>query len=115
MIPDLGKAGQTARQSIDIYMLVEQFFNKFFNSLLLNLFMTVFPKEQAIAELDRLFNANLQALDGGLKQIQMNDLQLYIEIKKAIQNTFDGMRLMIEKGYGPTQEKSEKPADDTAV
>jgi hypothetical protein len=114
MVPNLGQNGQQAARAIDVYMLIEQFFNKFFNSLLLNLFVSVFPKERALGDVDRLYEANLKALEDGLKQIQMSDLTLYIEIKKAIQTTFDHVRGQIENSYNqqkPQQSDDEQPKE----
>lgn len=95
--------------SINVNALINDFFNLFFQGLIIKVMMRVIPKEELEKELDEVNETTLKMFDGFLKPIQMSDLGAYLEVKKHITSAYDQVKRDILQGYDPKSEVEVEP------
>lgn len=85
--------------SIDGSALVEGFFDKLLQGLMIRLFINSCSREDAINEIDYVYKTNEQAFDASLSFLRAQNLTIFMQIKDSIAKSFEVFIKQINDAY----------------
>jgi hypothetical protein len=90
----------TSKQvSIDGNALIEGFFDKLLQGLMIRSFIAMNAREDALEEIDKLYKANETAFDSSLSFLKAQNLGAFMQIKEAIKNSYALFIKQINEAY----------------
>jgi len=108
----MNQQGQPHPASMQISgeQLVQQFFGRFYNIMMIGMFVQIYNKEQADEQLNKLLELTMSEFEnsGFVKQIQQQDIAGYFELKKVINQEFDSMKRSMMQIYEVALNGSQK-------
>ena len=92
------------QQGMTAGQIVTDFFHRFFDGIIIQVFIKIYSKEEAEVVLDTLFEENESMFTALLAPLATSNMDVYMDIKKAIKRGFEEMKKNILEMYNASEE-----------